>query len=342
MTKRECVVNQLLHKETDKVPYTLHFEEEAERITRAYEREHGISLIDSLVQYMSFPATVDTQGNQQQTDGYIIDAYGSKWDFTQKPWHLMEPVLKEPSLSGYKLPTPEDFYKPLLEKKDEILKKANEDTEHFRVISMGWGLFEHTWTLRGFTESLMDSVAEPEFFEACISNLADIYVDIIEHLDWIPAEAYLFGDDWGDQRGVIIGPERWRRFIKPYQKKVYDAVHKQGKFTLQHSCGNIVDIFPDLIEIGMDAHESVQPEPEGMSPYELKRQFGKDLSFWGCLGSQSTIPHATPDELRKEVRRLFTEMPVGGGYIFAPAKGLQEDTPMENIIALVETVLEYN
>jgi uroporphyrinogen decarboxylase len=97
---------------------------------------------------------------------------------------------------------------------------------------------------------------------------------------------------------------------------------------------------PDIIEIGMDVLESAQPEPAGMNPYELKRKWGEKITFWGCLGSQSTIPRGTPDEIRQEVRRLKREMGRGGGYILAPAKPLQPETPVENAAAVVEAFTE--
>jgi uroporphyrinogen decarboxylase len=109
---------------------------------------------------------------------------------------------------------------------------------------------------------------------------------------------------------------------------------------MSHSCGSVVEIIPDLVEIGLDVLESVQPEAAGMNPYELKKKFGKNITFWGCLGSQSTIPRGTPDEIRAEVRHLKKAMGVGGGYILAPAKPLQPETPVANAVAIVEAFTE--
>lgn len=106
-----------------------------------------------------------------------------------------------------------------------------------------------------------------------------------------------------------------------------------------HSCGSVAAIVPDLIEIGLDVLESVQPEAADMNPYELKRRFGRDICFWGCLGSQSTIPFGTPASIQAEVARLKREMSRGGGYILAPAKPLQPETPTENAVAIVEAFI---
>ena len=120
---------------------------------------------------------------------------------------------------------------------------------------------------------------------------------------------------------------------------MYARVHEAGKYTLSHCCGSVADIMPDIIEIGLDVLESVQPEAKGMNPYELKRRYGSDITFWGGLGSQSTIPHGTLDEIKAEVTRLCREMGRGGGYILTSAKGLQPETPTENAAAVVEAFL---
>jgi uroporphyrinogen decarboxylase len=149
----------------------------------------------------------------------------------------------------------------------------------------------------------------------------------------------MMGDDWGNQRGVMIGPQRWRRYFKPRYARIFDAVHQQGKLAIMHCCGSVADIMADIIEIGLDVLESVQPEAAGMNPYALKQAWGDKITFWGGLGSQYTIPFATPAEIRQEIRRLRNEMGRGGGYILAPAKPLRVETPTENAVAVVEEFL---
>ena len=124
--------------------------------------------------------------------------------------------------------------------------------------------------------------------------------------------------------------------MKPRWAKIYAAVHAHGKIVMSHSCGSVAEIIPDLIDIGLDVLESVQPEAAGMNPSELKRLWGDRITFWGCLGSQSTIPRGTPDEIRAEIQHLRAVMGVGGGYILAPAKTLQPETPIANAVAIVE------
>lgn len=208
--------------------------------------------------------------------------------------------------------------------------------DSFIVAYFYWGLFERSWTLRGFENALMDAIAEPDFYEEMLDRLTEQYLAFVDYSIDLPIDGFLFGDDWGDQRGVILGPDRWRKFIKPRWAKIYQKVHDRGKFVLSHCCGSVADIMPDIIEMGLDVLESVQPEPADMCPYELKSKWGDKITFWGCLGSQSTIPFGTPAEITDEVARLTSEMGRGGGYILAPAKELQPETPTENAVAVVE------
>ena len=187
---------------------------------------------------------------------------------------------------------------------------------------------------------MMDAATEPDFYAEVLDRLTDLFLAFVHVWADVPADAIMFGDDWGYQRGVILGPERWRTFIKPRWARIYEAVHAQNKLAISHCCGSIVDILPDIVEIGLDVLESVQPEARGMNPYALKKRWGEQITFWGCLGSQSTIQFSSPAEIKAEVQRLCAEMGAGGGYILAPAKSLQPGTPVENAAAVVEAFTE--
>ena len=194
--------------------------------------------------------------------------------------------------------------------------------------------------LGGFVNALLDIVAHPDFYEELIERLTDHQMEIVERLLTLPVDGILFADDWSYMQGVLVGAERWRRIFKPRLARLYRRVHEAGKFMLAHCCGSIEEILPDLIEIGLDVYQSVQPEARNNSPYELKRKYGDRITFWGGLGSQSTIPFGTPDDIRAEVARLCREMGRGGGYVLCPAKPLQPETPTENAAAVVEAFLQ--
>ena len=248
--------------------------------------------------------------------------------------------MPEASFDHYDFPPPDAFAAANLKENADAVIAANPDS--FTSIGCGWGLWEHCWGIRGFENAMMDCVANPDFFEELLDRITDLFIAHVAQCRDVEADAIMFGDDWGDQRGVMIGPERWRRFLKPRWASIYEATHAQGKIVMSHCCGSIASIMPDLVEIGLDVLESVQPEAEGMNPYELKAKWGDKITFWGCLGSQSTLAFGTPAEIRAEVRRLCSEMGKGGGFILSPAKALQPETPTENAVAAVEAFTQQD
>ena len=341
MIFREIVKKRMNHEGTDITPYTVLFEPVLyEKLTEYYKDENWQSKM--LKQYVTDAINVDTVQMQQVNDTYSKDGYGAMWKMDQKPWHLETPPLDEPDMKKYDFPSKERFVNPILQNKQAAIESCESDNEHYRIINMGWGIFEHTWRIRGFENALVDTIADEDFYKELTTKITDIYIAMLKACEDIPAEAYLFGDDWGEQRGVIIGADRWRKFIKPCWERVYAEVHRQGKISLQHSCGSISEIYDDLAEIGMDCHESVQPEANGMAPEFIKQKWGNKISFWGCLGSQSTLHYGTPAEIKSEIFRLRDLFKEDGGYMLAPAKPLPDEMPVEKAAAVVEALAEMN
>lgn len=336
MNPRECVLETLHHRQPERVPYTLSFEDQYDLRIDDYYGSAGWR--NRLLPFLIHVSAVDTDYKEHLGNGRTRDAYGGIWREDRRPWHLESPPLTSPTLLDYTFPPPEKFYRPDWLAKG--IQTVRSNTESFVVANLGWGLFERAWNLRGFENTLMDVIAEPDFFESCLDRLMHLYLNFVEYSASLKADAILFGDDWGDQRGIIIGPKRWRQFLKPRWAQIYAAVHRHGMYVMHHSCGSIAQIMPDLIEIGIDAMESVQPEAAGMNPYDLKKQWGEKICFWGCLGSQSIIPFGTPEQIKHEVRRLREEMGRDGGFILAPAKALQPETPLANALALLEAFTE--
>jgi uroporphyrinogen decarboxylase len=332
MTLKEIVFAAIQHRQPAVVPYTLGFEAGvAERLDAYYAHP---AWRERIIPYFVGVSAVDTDKKVALDAAHTLDPYGGIWRIDRLPWHLEKPPLDKPSLDGYTFPTPDQFFRP--DWKEQAYRTIAANHDSYIVGHLGWGLFERSWNLRGFENILMDAITEPDFFEAVLDKLMNLYLIFVEYTADLPIDGILFGDDWGDQRGIILGPKRWRKFIKPRWAKIYEAVHRHGKIVMHHSCGSVADILPDVIEIGMDVLESIQPEAAGMNPYELKKKWGDKLTFWGGLGSQSIIPFGTPEQIKAEVRRLKLEAGQGGGYILAPAKPLQPETPTENAVAILE------
>ncbi|MBN1675745.1 MAG: hypothetical protein JXR37_32175 [Kiritimatiellae bacterium] len=332
MKPRDCVIEQLRHRPTSPVPFTFPFEPEIGEALDTYYggREWRRRLTPYIVQVR----TVDTDGRAPVDDTHARDTYGGLWRMDRRPWHLEKPPLREPSFAGYTFPDAGQFFRP--DCKEQALRTCERCKDSFLLGKIGWGLFERSWCMRGFENALTDMVLEPAFYTELLAKLTDLYLAFTEYTLDLPVDGIFFADDWGDQRGVIMGPDRWRQFIKPNWARIYACVHRRGKKVFSHSCGALTEILPDMIEMGLDVLESVQPEAAGMNPYELKERWGGQITFWGCLGSQSTIARGTPEDVREEVGRLVREMGRGGGFILAPAKPLQPGTPIENAAAILE------
>jgi len=341
MTCREIIKKRLEHEGTDITPYTVAFEPEIyKRLTEYYKDENWEQ--KKLESFMCGYLTADTVMMREIDDMYSQDGYGALWRMDRKPWHLEKNPLPEPVLKGFEFPSAEKFTEGILRDKPQAIAKYNADTRRYRIINMGWGIFENSWRMRGFENALTDMLLEEDFYSELTQKITDIYIAMLKACEDVPADAYLFGDDWGDQRGVIMGAQSWRKFIKPCWARIYAEVHRQGKKALQHSCGSIVDIYDDLAEIGMDCHESVQPEAHGMAPENIKAKWGRKISFWGCLGSQSVLTSGSPAEIRNEIIRLRDLFKADGGYILAPAKPLFDEMPLDKAVAVVEGLSELN
>jgi len=143
------------------------------------------------------------------------------------------------------------------------------------------------------------------------------------------------GGDYGTQRGMLIHPGTFRRLFKPLYQKFYREIKANYDVKIQfHSCGSIVDIIPDLIEVGVDILDPVQVQAHGMSPEELHSRFSDSLIFHGGVDIQELLPHASPMEVAAEIKRLYCALGGGSGYIIAPTHFIQADTPLENILAM--------
>ena len=336
MTPREAVLEAIRHREVRPVPCSIPVEE---TVKQKLEEHFGTpDWQDRIPRYIRHVGAVDTFAREKIDDTWSRDFYGGLWRMDCRPEHLQEWPLKEPTFEGYDFPPPERFFRP--DWKEQSRTVCEEQDDAFLCAELSWGLFEISWKMRGFENVMSDCVLEPGFYGELLDKIMDLYLAFTDYVSDLPVQAIKYGDDWGDQRGIILGPDRWREFLKPRWAKIFQRCHEAGKIAICHSCGSVVDIMDDIIEIELDVLESCQPEAHGMDPYELKKRWGDKITFWGCLGSQSTMPFGTLDEIRAEAGKLCREMGKGGGYILAPAKPLQPETPVENALALIEAAAQ--
>ena len=261
------------------------------------------------------------------------DEFGVQWcqDIERDIGNVSNCVIPERNLDNLELPDP---YAP--EKFADFAERITKGKDKFVNFSISFSLFERAWTMRGMENLFVDMMEAPEFVDELLDAICDYNVALIEQAVKHEIDGVHFGDDWGAQRGLLMGPRLWERFLKPRLARQYGVAKEAGKFVSIHSCGKVQELFPQLIELGLDCFNPFQPEV--MDVYEMKRLYRGRLSFWGGVSTQRLLPYGTPDEVRAEAKRLMAEVGKSGGYILAPAHSIPGDAKPENMMALIETV----
>ncbi len=199
-------------------------------------------------------------------------------------------------------------------------------------------VFENAWLLRGLEQLLVDFVENKEFAESLLDRITEFQVDNCRYLANCDSDVLVTGDDVGTQRGMMMSPAMWRRWLKPRLAKIIAAAREQKRDIriFYHSDGDIRDIIPELIEIGVDVLNPVQPEC--MDPVEIRRLYGKKLAFWGTIGTQTTFPFGSPAEVKRVVSERIATVGRGGGLLLAPTHVLEPEVPWENVLAFFEAI----
>jgi uroporphyrinogen decarboxylase len=224
----------------------------------------------------------------------------------------------------------------------ETVKKYGSD--YAIVADLETSFFETSWYLVGLEKLLMDMMLEAPYVGPLFDRVMEINIEVGRQLIGLGADIIWAGDDFGTQNGMLMDPEMWRSVFKPRIRIMFEEFRKvnPGIRIAWHSCGSIVPIIPDFIEIGLDILNPLQPKAKGMDASFLKKTYGKDLVFFGGIDIQELLPHKGPEEIRAEVKRLAGILGDHGGYIIAPAHNIQADTPVGNILALFDTVKNLN
>ena len=330
MTKREVYKLALTHRRVPYVPWQIGFTQEAKQKLFAH---YGVGDAVELDRLLDNHSVSLGSGDGRMTDigdNRVRDQFGVVWDRSvDKDIGVVRGlVLPEPRLPDLRLPDP-------LDKANfsSIPERIEKYPDRFRVFAIGFSLYERAWTLRGMENLMMDFIENPGFVRDLLRTLADYNIAMIREALKYDIDAVHFGDDWGMQHGLQMGAGLWREFIKPELKRMYGEVKRAGKFVTIHSCGDVDEIFDDLVEIGLDCFNPFQPEVMDV-PALFKRYKGR-LAFHGGLSTQKTLPYGTVEDVRAETRRLLA-MGKDGGYIFSPAHAVEGDVPAENMVAFIE------
>lgn len=253
-------------------------------------------------------------------DACVRDMFGVVWDRSKDEdiGVVKGCMLPEPTLAGFSFP-------------DARLQMAGlgawtaECSHLFRTFNLGFSLYERAWTLRGMEQLMIDMYEAPDFVHELLDAIADWNIALVREAMRTDIDAVRFGDDWGGQTGLQMGPDLWRTFIRPRVQRMYAAVKEGGKRVMIHSCGDVDELFDDLIDLGLDCFNPFQPEV--MDVAALMGTYRGRLSFHGGLSTQRTLPYGSVDDVRQETRRLL-DLGRQGNYIFAPAHAVEGDVPL--------------
>lgn len=246
------------------------------------------------------------------------------------------PLAEDDAIDTYRPPDPTrpELYDPTA----QLIKNFQDD--YWIVGVTVTTIFETAWALRGLEQMLIDFVTNPDLVKRILDIPFRYHLTAAKKLVEMGVDMIWTGDDVGQQHGMLISPDTWRTFFKPRMAEFFASLREinPGIKIAYHSDGNIEPIIPDLIDIGLDILNPVQPAC--MDPAQLKKQYGDRLCFWGSIDEQHTLPFGSPDDVRREVVERLTTIGKGGGLIIGPTHHVQLDTPMENFHALHDTILQ--
>lgn len=329
MTNKERVLASVRHQQPDKIPYCIGFTQKARQRMAAYYGDPNFT--KKLNNCFMTLGTSPKNAWHETAPDIWEDEFGVRWNRSvDKDIGVVCNCRVTPdTLDEYVFPNPDD---PSRYENYPVLIAGHQ--RHCIQAAIGFSLFERAWTLAGMENILMAMVDKPGFVHELLDRILDYNLKIIDRACCYPIEVMHFGDDWGQQTGLIMGPGLWREFIKPRLRQMYGRVKAKGKIVSIHSCGKVDEVFPDLIEIGLDIFNPFQPEV--MNVFEMKHKYGDRLSFYGGISTQQTLPFGTVRQVKDEVRRLLDEVGKNGGYIAAPAHSIPGDAKPENIAAMLD------
>jgi len=329
MTKRDVITLVLDFAKPPYIPWSMGFTQESlKKLTVHYGTEN----LDPVLENHILPLGCGDRLGTDLGNDHFQDYFGVVWDRSMDKdiGNVVGCCIPEPDISLYTFPDP--LQHTIFA---SIKKEIDGKPDLYRIFQIGFSLYERAWTLRGMENLLMDMVLNPEFVHELLQKITDYNVlQIVKALTY-DIDAVYFGDDWGQQQGLIMGYDLWKKFIYPCVKRMYQTVRSAGKKVFIHSCGDVDELFEDLIEAGLNCFNPFQPEVMNVS--QLMKQYSGRLCFHGGLSTQKTLPYGTSAQVQEETKRLL-ELGSNGGYIFAPAHAVEGDVPLENLLAFIDLV----
>lgn len=326
MRKRDVIACVLNGNTPPYVPWSFSFTQEAHKTLAAHAGDRTLEdlLQNHLLGLGSGIGFFDALGEHRYRD-----VFGVVWDrsIDRDIGNVEAPVLPRPTLSGYTFPDPHDprFFA-------DIPDRIAAHPDCYRVFEIGFSLYERAWTLRGLENLMMDFFDHPGFVHELFDAIVDYNLAQVEKALTYDIDAIYFGDDWGMQHGLQMGYATWHTFIRPALRRMYSAVRDAGKRVFIHSCGDVDELFDDLVDLGVNCFNPFQPEV--MDVHALLETYRGRLTFHGGLSTQRTLPFGSVADVETETRALLERGRVGS-YILAPAHAVEGDVPIDNMLAFI-------
>ena len=263
---------------------------------------------------------------------------GMAYHFNQKI-HPMKSFSTLSEFESYPYPDPErDF---LWDNTADVAKSIK-SRDLIAYANMSQTIFETAWQMRGMERLMIDMAEEPELAHYHFDRVTEVRCEFARRYASAGFDIIAVGDDVSSQLGMMISVDMWREFLKPRLAEIISCAKKINPeiYIFYHGCGNLQAIIPELIDIGVNILNPIQPEC--MDPFEVKKRYGDKLVLWGALGTQRVMPFGTSDEVRKACMQLIEKMGRTGRFVLSPSHVLEPEVLWDNIQAFIETVRKYN
>ena len=275
--------------------------------------------------------------------GYIVNEFG----MTMRQGPLYMEVVETP-LRGVNSaeqvrnhPFPDPLAPGRYDDAEKYIREYRDD--YFIIGDLELTMFEMSWHLVGLEKFLMDMATGEEYVGVLLDRVKEFSTGIGKRLVELGVDGIWFGDDFGAQNGMMISPRMWRNVFKPRYAELFQEFKATNPdlLIMYHSDGAVAPILEDLIEIGLDVFNPVQPNVPGHDPQELKDKFGDRLSFWGAIDQQQLLPNGTTAEIEADVAEKIRVLGAGGGYMCSPAHIIQSDVSPENVEAFIAAAKKH-
>ncbi len=347
MTNRDNLLRALRRQSPEWVPF--HFQLCPSQQKVFLEKTGATDFVpyfDLPIRFVELPAVKKKHDYSMYHQHLPQNAHIDEWGVGQEPGSVAHFTRMHHPMAHFE--TPDEVWSyPYPDHLDDILwmdVHAQVESAHREGRAAGFWtiqIFEYAWYLRGLENLLLDMMANEDMAQACLDKMVQFQALIAAKAAQSGVDIILFGDDVGSQKGMIMNPALWRKWLKPALHHVIKAAKDVNPDVLAfyHSDGVVYDIIPDLIDIGVDILNPIQPEC--MDPAVVKQQYGDRLSFWGTIGTQTVMPFGTPEDVKANVIDRIHTVGKGGGLLLAPTHLLEPEVPWENIIAFVDACKEY-